>query len=88
MCIITHIYYVFNPYIYIYIRIRILYNAYNIIYIIIYIYHIHRFIRIHMDNISFEAMVLLTWMLDYKALPMHSLAMAPRNSWKINLEKR
>ncbi len=44
MCIITHIYCVFNPYIYI--RIRILYNAYNIIYIIIYI----SYTQIHSDS--------------------------------------
>lgn len=82
----VHTYYVYDMYTLAYIYIYLMF-----IYIYIHV-HTYRFIRIyrytvyivHLDeygqHLSFEAMVLLTWMRDYTALRMHSLATAPRNS--------
>ena len=49
---------------------------YIYIYITLYIVRLNEYGQ----HLSFEAMVLLTWMRDYTALRMHSLATAPRNS--------
>lgn len=68
--------YIYICYVQIYTYIHVHTYRFIQIYITLYIVHLNEYGQ----HLSFEAMVLLTWMRDYTALRMHSLATAPRNS--------